>query len=102
MASSVAEKLAGVRVANGEGWASVAPNLRKNLGVLSSEEVSVSSKLHPIPSTNSVLSLERPTYIELAKMLLHEGQKHLFDHWPEPGVDDGRKKSFFDQVIYKL
>ncbi|RWW67531.1 hypothetical protein BHE74_00025012 [Ensete ventricosum] len=49
MASSVAEKLAGVRVANGEGWASVAPNLRKNLGVLSSEEVSVSSKLHPIP-----------------------------------------------------
>ncbi|KAJ8459269.1 hypothetical protein OPV22_032195 [Ensete ventricosum] len=74
MASSVAEKLAGVRVANGEGWASVAPNLRKNLGVLSSEE------------------------IELAKMLLHEGQKHLFDHWPEPGVDDGRKKSFFDQV----
>lgn len=36
--------------------------------------------------------------IVLAKMLLDEGQKHLFDHWPEPGVDDTRKKSFLHQV----
>nr|DAD39808.1 TPA_asm: hypothetical protein HUJ06_014131 [Nelumbo nucifera] len=36
--------------------------------------------------------------IELAKMLLEMGQSHLFEHWPEPGVDDGEKKSFFDQV----
>jgi UDP-sugar pyrophosphorylase len=31
-------------------------------------------------------------------MLLNEGQMHLFEHWPEPGVDDDKKKSFFDQV----
>ncbi|VAI79007.1 unnamed protein product [Triticum turgidum subsp. durum] len=31
-------------------------------------------------------------------MLLNEGQGHLFEHWPEPGVDDDKKKSFFDQV----
>ncbi|XP_058109000.1 UDP-sugar pyrophosphorylase-like [Magnolia sinica] len=36
--------------------------------------------------------------IELAKMLLAEGQSHLFVHWPEQGVDDEEKKSFFDQV----
>ncbi|VAI90961.1 unnamed protein product [Triticum turgidum subsp. durum] len=31
-------------------------------------------------------------------MLLNEGQGHLFEHWPEPGVDDDKKKNFFDQV----
>lgn len=36
--------------------------------------------------------------LELAKMLLAEGQSHLFAHWSEPGVDDEEKKSFFDQV----
>ncbi|XP_058110957.1 UDP-sugar pyrophosphorylase-like [Magnolia sinica] len=36
--------------------------------------------------------------IELAKMLSAEGQSHLFVHWPEQGVDDEEKKSFFDQV----
>jgi len=31
-------------------------------------------------------------------MLLNEGQIHLFEHWPEPGVDDDKKRGFFDQV----
>ncbi|KAK6939932.1 UDPGP family [Dillenia turbinata] len=53
---------------------SSAPNLQGNLSLLSSEQ------------------------IELAKMLLEMGQSHLFQHWPEPGVDDDEKKSFFDQV----
>lgn len=38
--------------------------------------------------------------VELAKLLLSEGQDHLFDHWSDPGVDDGRKISFFDQVCF--
>lgn len=62
---------------NGDDWADSAPNLRKNLKILSSDE------------------------IELAKMLLSEGQSHLFAHWPEPGVDDEKKKNFFEQV-YRL
>ncbi|WOK92093.1 hypothetical protein Cni_G00784 [Canna indica] len=57
-----------------DGWASSSPNLRRNLSLLSPEE------------------------ILLAKILLQEGQKHLFDHWPEPGFDDQRKKNFFNQV----
>lgn len=40
--------------------------------------------------------------IELAKMLLEMGQSHLFEHWPEPGVDDDEKKGFFDQVFVIL
>jgi UDP-sugar pyrophosphorylase len=31
-------------------------------------------------------------------LLLSEGQSHLFEHWPEPGVDDDKKRNFFDQV----
>ncbi|CAA7409048.1 unnamed protein product [Spirodela intermedia] len=58
----------------GDRWAEPAPGLRKNLGILSVDQ------------------------IELAKLLLSEGQNHLFDHWSDPGVDDGRKISFFDQV----
>ncbi|XP_064965694.1 UDP-sugar pyrophosphorylase-like isoform X1 [Musa acuminata AAA Group] len=46
----------------------------------------------------SFLVADLGTGIGLAMMLLREGQKHLFDHWPEPGVDDKRKKGFFDQV----
>ena len=38
--------------------------------------------------------------IELAKMLLESGQTHLFEHWPEPGVEDEEKKAFFDQVLF--
>ncbi|KAL6873655.1 hypothetical protein ACP4OV_013737 [Aristida adscensionis] len=55
-------------------WAEACPALRRNLRLLAPDEV------------------------ELAKMLLSEGQMHLFEHWPEPGVDDDKKRAFFDQV----
>lgn len=55
-------------------FASSAPNLQINLHLLS------------------------PQQIELAKMLLESGQTHLFEHWPEPGVEDEEKKAFFEQV----
>ncbi|KAK6132254.1 hypothetical protein DH2020_034002 [Rehmannia glutinosa] len=55
-------------------WASTARNLRKNLPLLS------------------------PQQVELAKMLLEMNQSHLFEHWPEPGVEDDEKREFFDQV----
>ncbi|KAJ6938069.1 UDP-sugar pyrophosphorylase-like [Populus alba x Populus x berolinensis] len=44
------------------------------------------------------LHLLSPHQVELAKMLVEEGQSHLFEHWPETGVDDDEKKAFFDQV----
>ncbi|KAG8378207.1 hypothetical protein BUALT_Bualt08G0113800 [Buddleja alternifolia] len=50
------------------------PNLRKNLAILS------------------------PQQVELAKMLVQMNQSHLFEHWPEPGVDDDEKLAFLDQV----
>ncbi|KAK6131485.1 hypothetical protein DH2020_034771 [Rehmannia glutinosa] len=53
-------------------WASTAPNLRKNLSLLSPQQ--------------------------LAKMLLEMNQSHLFEHLPEPGVEDDEKREFFDQV----
>lgn len=55
-------------------FADSAPNLKKNLHLLSPEQV------------------------ELAKMLMEMGQSHLFEQWAEPGVDDNEKKAFFDQV----
>ncbi|KAF8644346.1 hypothetical protein HU200_066491 [Digitaria exilis] len=58
----------------GDEWAEACPPLRRNLRLLAPDEV------------------------ELAKMLLNEGQMHLFEHWAEPGVDDDKKKGFFDQV----
>ncbi|KAF7829793.1 UDP-sugar pyrophosphorylase-like [Senna tora] len=69
---STTDKLSKLGV-NGE-FASSAPNLDKNLHLLTPEQV------------------------ELAKMLLEMGQSHLFQHWAEPGVDDDQKKSFFEQV----
>ncbi|KAL0351544.1 UNVERIFIED_CONTAM: UDP-sugar pyrophosphorylase [Sesamum calycinum] len=54
--------------------ASAAPNLRKNLALFS------------------------PQQVELAKVLLEMNQSHLFEHWPEPGVEDDEKRAFFDQV----
>ncbi|KAK0576083.1 hypothetical protein LWI29_011596 [Acer saccharum] len=56
------------------GFANSASNLRKNLHLLSSEQ------------------------IELAKMLIEMGQSHLFEHWPEPGIDDEEKRALFDQL----
>ncbi|XP_014502085.1 UDP-sugar pyrophosphorylase 1 [Vigna radiata var. radiata] len=35
---------------------------------------------------------------ELVKMLLENGQDHLFRDWPPPGVEDDHKKAFFDQL----
>lgn len=35
----------------------------------------------------------------LAKLLMEMGQNHLFEHWPEPGVDDEEKRAFFHQVL---
>ncbi|CAN6173475.1 unnamed protein product [Urochloa humidicola] len=58
----------------GDEWAAACPPLRRNLRLLAPDEA------------------------ELAKMLLNEGQMHLFEHWSEPGVDDDKKKAFFDQV----
>lgn len=55
-------------------WASHAPNLQKNLSLLSTDQ------------------------IDLGKMLLEMGQRHLFESWEEPGIDDEEKRGFFDQV----
>lgn len=54
--------------------ASASPNLLKNLSLLS------------------------PQQVELAKVLLDLNQTHLFEHWPEPGVEDDEKRAFFEQV----
>ncbi|KAJ6938079.1 UDP-sugar pyrophosphorylase [Populus alba x Populus x berolinensis] len=51
-----------------------------------------------LPNLHKNLHLLSPQQVELAKMLVEEGQSHLFEHWPEPGVDDDEKKAFFDQV----
>ncbi|KAJ6709307.1 UDP- GLUCOSE PYROPHOSPHORYLASE [Salix koriyanagi] len=51
-----------------------------------------------LPNLHKNLHLLSPQQVELAKMLVEKGQSHLFEHWPEPGVDDGEKKAFFDQV----
>ncbi|KAJ9166713.1 hypothetical protein P3X46_021420 [Hevea brasiliensis] len=51
-----------------------------------------------VPNLQKNLCLLFPEQIELAKMLVETGQSHLFQHWPEPGVDNEEKKAFFDQV----
>lgn len=70
--ASTAEELSKITI--DAQWASSAPNLQKNLCLLSAQQVSV------------------------AKMLLETDQSHLFQHWPEPGTDDGEKRAFFDQI----
>lgn len=50
------------------------------------------------PSLKKNLHLLSPEQVELAKMLMEMGQSHLFEQWAEPGVDDNEKKAFFDQV----
>lgn len=32
-------------------------------------------------------------------MLLELGQAHLFEDWPDPGVEDDLKKALLDQVV---
>ncbi|CAN6476183.1 unnamed protein product [Victoria cruziana] len=70
-AGSAVESLSNPELSDGD-WAPT--NLRKNLSILSSNE------------------------IDLAKMLIGDKQGHLFEHWPEPGVDDAAKHGFFNQV----
>ncbi|XP_024987087.1 UDP-sugar pyrophosphorylase-like [Cynara cardunculus var. scolymus] len=76
MASSTADatndKLANVQI--NELSISASPNLQKNLSIFS------------------------PDQAELAKMLLVRGQSHLFEDWPDAGVDDDEKKALLDQV----
>ncbi|KAL2638333.1 hypothetical protein AAZV13_06G108300 [Glycine max] len=43
-------------------------------------------------------NLLSPQQQELVKVLLDNGQEHLFRDWPAPGVDDNHKKAFFDQL----
>ncbi|KAF2296678.1 hypothetical protein GH714_001130 [Hevea brasiliensis] len=47
-----------------------------------------------VPNLQKNLCLLFPEQIELAKMLVETGQSHLFQHWPEPGVDNEEKKAF--------
>ncbi|KAL8059563.1 hypothetical protein ABFX02_03G095900 [Erythranthe guttata] len=71
-AGSAADDLSKLQI---DDWvSSAAPNLQKNLSLLSPEQV------------------------ELAKMLLEMNQGHLFQHWPEAGVEDDDKRAFFDQI----
>ncbi|GAB4862109.1 hypothetical protein Ancab_037361 [Ancistrocladus abbreviatus] len=70
---SATDQLSNLNVA-GSDWASSVPNLKNNLSLLS------------------------PHQVELAKMLVEMGQSHVFQHWPEPGVDDDQKQGFLDQV----
>nr|KYP70005.1 UDP-sugar pyrophosphorylase 1 [Cajanus cajan] len=44
-------------------------------------------------------NLLSPQQQELVKMLLNNGQEHLFRDWPASGVDDDQKKAFFDQLV---
>ncbi|XP_020677654.1 UDP-sugar pyrophosphorylase-like [Dendrobium catenatum] len=71
--SYMVEKLSELSM-GGDNWASDVPNLQKNLRILNQDQ------------------------IDLAKMLLHEGQSHLFANWAEQGVDDEKKTCFFNQV----
>ncbi|KAI3793779.1 hypothetical protein L1987_36401 [Smallanthus sonchifolius] len=70
--NSAIEKLANVQL--NQLSTSSSPNLQKNLSILS------------------------PDQIELGKMLLEIGQGHLFEHWPDPGVDDDDKQALLAQV----
>ncbi|KAI7754514.1 hypothetical protein M8C21_023896 [Ambrosia artemisiifolia] len=70
--NSAIEKLANIQL--NELSTSSSPNLQKNLSILS------------------------PDQIELGKMLLELGQGHLFEHWPDPGVDDDDKRALLTQV----
>ncbi|KAJ9540415.1 hypothetical protein OSB04_026921 [Centaurea solstitialis] len=57
-------------------------------------ELSTSSS----PNLQKNLSILPPDQIELGKMLLENGQGHLFENWPDPGVDDDDKKALLSQV----
>ncbi|XP_073035938.1 UDP-sugar pyrophosphorylase-like [Primulina eburnea] len=72
---STADRLSELRILGDDDWTAAAPSgLRENLPLLS------------------------PQQVELAKILLENGQSHFFKHWSNPGVDDDQKRAFFDQV----
>ncbi|KAI3716552.1 hypothetical protein L1987_67507 [Smallanthus sonchifolius] len=50
------------------------------------------------PNLQKNLSILAPDEVELAKMLIEMEQGHLFEDWPDPGVDDDEKISFISQV----
>ncbi|ESQ46642.1 hypothetical protein EUTSA_v10000457mg [Eutrema salsugineum] len=62
----------------------------------------VSDFFSSAPALQSNLGILSPDQIELAKILLENGQSHLFLHWPEPGVCDKEKLSFFEQLSWRL
>ncbi|XP_076957614.1 UDP-sugar pyrophosphorylase-like [Bidens hawaiensis] len=64
------------------------------LANLQLNELSTSSS----PNLQKNLSVLSPEQIELGKMLLELGQGHLFENWPEPGVEDDDKRALLDQV----
>ncbi|CAN7062945.1 hypothetical protein Bca4012_096044 [Brassica carinata] len=64
----------------------------------STVDSSVSDLFSSAPALQSNLGILSPDQIELAKILLENGQSHLFLHWSEPGVCDNEKLGFFDQI----
>ncbi|KAL8193664.1 hypothetical protein R6Q57_026799 [Mikania cordata] len=66
----------------------------ERLANLQLNELSTSSS----PNLQKNLSILSPDQIELGKMLLDLGQGHVFEHWPDPGVEDDDKKALLDQV----
>ncbi|KAL9251033.1 UDP-sugar pyrophosphorylase-like protein [Drosera capensis] len=70
---SAADRLADLDIGDAE-WAASVPNLRSNLALLSAD------------------------HVKLGEMLVEMGQSHVFEHWPELGVDDEEKRGFFDQI----
>ncbi|KAJ0778369.1 putative UTP-monosaccharide-1-phosphate uridylyltransferase [Helianthus annuus] len=65
-----------------------------NLFNLQINELSTSSS----PNLQKNLSILSPDQVELAKMLLEMRQAHLFEDWPDPGVEDDEKIAFIDQI----
>ncbi|CAH2070860.1 unnamed protein product [Thlaspi arvense] len=64
----------------------------------STVDSSVSDLFSSAPALLSNLGILSPDQIELAKILIENGQTHLFLHWPELGVSDKEKLSFFEQI----
>lgn len=50
-----------------------------------------------IPGLQDVQSWAAPEDLELLKVLIDNGQTHLFDHW-RAGTDEDKKREFFKQV----
>ncbi|KAL4576990.1 hypothetical protein LXL04_013091 [Taraxacum kok-saghyz] len=66
----------------------------RKLATVQLNELSTSSS----PNLQKNLLILSPEQIDLGKMLLETGQGHLFESWPDPGVDDDEKKALLAQV----